>query len=314
MQGTKDDVAGPHARGDSPRPKNPLGAEVAHHLLCGARAPKGFEEKAHGVLNLLIGIEHQYLAARIVDVANRRTHPELAATSLVELAAEQTRAQQVELGLTHRPLQPEQQPIVEVPRVVDAVLVQDERFGERTDLEQAVPVGGIARQARDLQTHHDADSTEADIGDQALKAVALGGRRARQPKVLVDDDELLGAPAERLSSPLQIVLPRCALAIVVHLMERRLTNIQVCEPTQMVDGYLALYIHSTASSSPRLHARTIPARTMVNSARTEGGGVGRGSRGESCVSISRCRGAGGARAVSAPIQELMPRARNSTSP
>jgi hypothetical protein len=51
----------------------------------------------------------------------------------------------VQLGLAHRALQTEQQPIVEVGRVIETVLVADQRPGERGDLQQAVPVGVVAR-------------------------------------------------------------------------------------------------------------------------------------------------------------------------
>ena len=63
--------------------------------------------------------------------------------------------------------------------VVDAVLVEDQRVGQRADLQQPVPVGGVARQARDLQPEHDAGAPQADLGDQLLEAVAVD--RARPP-------------------------------------------------------------------------------------------------------------------------------------
>src|SRR2546426_3851331 len=51
------------------------------------------------------------------------------------------------LRLRHRPFQSEQQPVVELAGVVDAVLVEDQRLGERADLEQPVPVGVVAGEA-----------------------------------------------------------------------------------------------------------------------------------------------------------------------
>jgi len=93
------------------------------------------------------------------------------------------------------------------------------RVSESADLEQTVPVGGIPRQARDLQPHHHTDPTKADFGHHTLKATALSRRRAREPEILVDNDQLFGGPAERLSSPLEIILPRGALAMLAHLME-----------------------------------------------------------------------------------------------
>ena len=56
----------------------------------------------------------------------------------------------MQLRLAHRALETQQQTIVEVRRVVDAILVEDQRAGERRELEQAVPVGVVARQPRHL--------------------------------------------------------------------------------------------------------------------------------------------------------------------
>ena len=80
----------------------------------------------------------------------------------------------MELGFTHRALQPQQQPIVEMGGIIHAVFIENERVRERAQLEQAVPVRGIARQAGDFEPEHNAGAAEADLGHQALKALAVG--------------------------------------------------------------------------------------------------------------------------------------------
>jgi hypothetical protein len=107
----------------------------------------------------------------------------------------------VQLGFTHRALEAQEQAIVKVPRVVDAILVEDERLGEGADFQEPVPVRRIARQARHLQPHHEPHAAEADLGDEALKAIALDRRGARQPEVLVDHDDLIQRPAEGVGPP-----------------------------------------------------------------------------------------------------------------
>ena len=52
----------------------------------------------------------------------------------------------MKLRLTHRALESQEQAIVEVARIVDAVLVEDQRLGEGTDLQEPVPVRRIASQ------------------------------------------------------------------------------------------------------------------------------------------------------------------------
>jgi len=74
---------------------------------------------------------------------------------LGELAAAQPRADEVQLGLCHRAVEAEQEPVVELARVIEPVLIADERAGHRADLQQPVPVGVVAGQPGDLQAQHD---------------------------------------------------------------------------------------------------------------------------------------------------------------
>jgi hypothetical protein len=71
------------------------------------------------LLDLLVGIEHD-ASGRVVDEADWDAHLQLAAPRLVQPAANQSRAQDVELGLRHRALQAEKQSIVEMGGVVDS--------------------------------------------------------------------------------------------------------------------------------------------------------------------------------------------------
>ena len=61
---------------------------------------KGVEQEADGTLHLLVRIEHE-LAAGVEDHTQRCAHPQLAAARLVELSADQTRAQHMQLRLAH---------------------------------------------------------------------------------------------------------------------------------------------------------------------------------------------------------------------
>jgi len=71
-------------------------------------------------------------------------------------------------------IQAEQESVIKVCRVIDSILVENERAGQRTQLDQAVPVGGVSRQARDLQPHHQACLAEGDLADELLKPVPAG--------------------------------------------------------------------------------------------------------------------------------------------
>ena len=138
------------------------------------------EERAHGILHLDVGVEDD-VAAGVVDQAHRQLHLQLAAAGLGQLAADEAGPKHVQLRLAHGALQAEQKPVVEVSRVVQAVLVEDEGVREGADLEQPMPVGGAAGQAGDLQPQHQADLAQAHRGHELLEALPVAGRRPIGP-------------------------------------------------------------------------------------------------------------------------------------
>jgi hypothetical protein len=138
-------------------------------------------------------------------------------------------------------------------RVVDAVLVEDERVSEGADLEQAVPVPRAPGKTRDLETEHHADLSHADGRDEALKTFAIAAG-AREPEIAVDDDDLLEWPAKSEGPILQRILALGALGILEHLAQGALANIQVGETTEVAGGHLQMLFS--------VHAKHPLARTM----------------------------------------------------
>jgi hypothetical protein len=57
----------------------------------------------------------------------------------------------VQLGFGHGAFEAEEHPVVELVGVVEAVFVADQHAREGADLEQAVPVRVVARQAGDFE-------------------------------------------------------------------------------------------------------------------------------------------------------------------
>jgi len=64
-------------------------------------------------------------------------------------AAVETGSEHMQLGLAHRPLQPEQQTVVEQRRMIDAVGIPDQRVGKAGKIDEAMPVGVLLRASRD---------------------------------------------------------------------------------------------------------------------------------------------------------------------
>src|SRR5215468_8484372 len=88
-----------------------------------------------------------------------------------------------------------------------------------------MPVLARARQAAHLDTQHEADVVQADLGQEPLEPQpAFSGRRAAA-LVLVDDEDPLLRPAQRDRSLRQGVLKLLRLAIARDLLRSRLANV-----------------------------------------------------------------------------------------
>jgi hypothetical protein len=89
------------------------------------------------------------------DAAAWQPAAQLAAGGLVADPAVQPCPQDVQLDLGHGALHPQQQPVVEQRRMVDAVSVGDQRVGHPGQIQQPLPVGVVAGQPGALQRQHD---------------------------------------------------------------------------------------------------------------------------------------------------------------
>src|SRR5712692_5245845 len=100
-------------------------------------------------------------------------------------------------ALCFRSIQPEQEPVVEVCRIIDSILIENERASQRTQLEQPVPVGGVPSQTRNLQPHHQTCLAESNLADKLLKTVPSSRLRARFAKIAIEDVYAFERPSQR---------------------------------------------------------------------------------------------------------------------
>src|ERR1700756_5536045 len=96
-----------------------------------------------------------------------------------------------------------------------------------------MPVGGIARQARHLEAHHNPGAAQTHLGDKTLEPQAINRRRAGQAEVRVDYDHLINAPSKSDRALSQVVLALSALGILKQLSQRGLPDIQLGASFQM---------------------------------------------------------------------------------
>ena len=131
----------------------------------------------------------------------------------------------MQFGFAHGALQTKQQAIVEQRRMIDAIIVADERIGDAAEIEQAIPVRIVSRQTRDFQPEHDAHVGQRHLAGQASEPGALVGAGAGEPEIFIDDDHLLLGPAQLAGSIGQGVLAGGGFAIMLDLARRGLANV-----------------------------------------------------------------------------------------
>src|ERR1700753_1891113 len=103
-------------------------------------------------------------------IADRHGQEELATTSLLFERPQRALPKDRELQFAHRALHTQQQPIVWVARIVNAVLIHNDRADQAAELDQGMPVTPITRQSRHLNGKDCADPTFANCRQQPLKA------------------------------------------------------------------------------------------------------------------------------------------------
>ena len=161
---------------------------------------EALEDRADGAGDGLIRMKQDFAILFSPNEAHRQAAAQFPASGLVADAAVQTGTNDVQLRFAHRALQSEQQSIVEQRRMIDAIVVANESIGDAAELQQAIPIRVVPRQARNFQSEHDAHVGQRHFAGEASEAGALVGAGAGQPEIFIDDDHLLLGPTQ-LSRP-----------------------------------------------------------------------------------------------------------------
>ena len=173
---------------------------------------------------LFIGVEF-VPAVRRADIPDRRSLEDLPAADLVQQSLPHPPAQDVQLGLGHDPSEPEQEPVVVVDRVIQAVLITQQGAKHRAKLKQLVPVLARAGEPAHLQAEDQPDVIESDFCKEALKAESPFGCGPTLPLIVVDDEDPIGRPAE-LGGPVgEGVLTVGRFPVLGHLLGGGLADV-----------------------------------------------------------------------------------------
>ncbi len=170
------------------------------------------------------------------EIAGGHGHEELAPPRLLLERFLRTLAKQRQLHLAHRALHAEQQAIVGVAGIVEAILIDDQGADKTAELQQGMPIPAVARQPRSFVGDDCPHPSIADGGEQSLEARA-GDTGAGAAEIVVD--YLDAGPAQRTSAIGEPVLTAPALVIVENLVGRRLPNVDESRAREVFSRDLA---------------------------------------------------------------------------
>ena len=125
----------------------------------------------------------------------------------------------------HRPLEAEQQTVVEVARMVDPVGIAKQRVEEGTKLQEPIPVGAVPREPGHLITHDNADLPQPHVGGQSLEAFAACGMVCGPTLVVIDHGDLVFRPAQLMQAILKRTLVHGTLLVFHNLPRTRLAQV-----------------------------------------------------------------------------------------
>jgi hypothetical protein len=111
-----------------------MSREVPHHRRCRAEFLERFENQVDNGPDLLIGIERQ-LIRRMPYVSDRRQGEQFTPAGLIAPSPVQSISHGDQLEFTDRSLQAEQETIIGIIRVVDPILVGQDRTEHGTQFQ-----------------------------------------------------------------------------------------------------------------------------------------------------------------------------------
>ena len=133
-----------------------------------AKAPRGREpiqDQADDALHLLVGIELQF-AVRSDHVTRRDLAEPFAPPGAVEAAGLHPLLKLMQFDPSHEPLDGQDEAIVEVQRMVQAIEVGQQGIEGRTDLDQATAGLILADEAVELKAEYQSHVAQGDLREE----------------------------------------------------------------------------------------------------------------------------------------------------
>ena len=105
--------------------------------------------------------------------------PQFAACGFIANSTFESGAEDMKFCFRHDALQSEHQPIIKKRRMIETIAISDQSVGDAAEIEEAIPVSIVARQARDFEAEHDADMSRAQLPRSGVRSRNASPIRSR---------------------------------------------------------------------------------------------------------------------------------------
>ncbi len=205
--------------------------------------------------DLLVRVEGQF-AVGADHVAGRWLAEPFAAAGAAQPPGLHALLELMQLETSQEAFDGQDQTVVEVLRMIQAVLVCEQGVESGANLDQTAAGLVFAGQAVDLKAEHQADVAQGNFRQEPGEIIAAGGRRAGAALIAVEDANALGGPTPGAGVLLQVGLDLSGFAVALHLLGMRLTDIDDGPTFEMVSedlgGPLGGYAFSGSHRPPPL--------------------------------------------------------------
>lgn len=183
----------------------------------------------------------------VPDVPDQYADAQVASPSLGTGGIQHSGTKHPKFELADAALHAEQQPVIRLTRVIDAVEIDDPGVNEPAKLQQVVPVPAVARQAGSVEAQNRTDLPGAQPCHEPIEARARHCSAGGATEIIIDDFYI--AESVTPGDLDQLILTPAALLVGLHLAWGGLAHVD--------DGLAAQYRgRETVSARHRLAPRS----------------------------------------------------------
>jgi hypothetical protein len=187
------------------RQLNLLLPQVSQHPAYTPQSRELFENQAHYVLHLLVEIQLQATLGAENVAWWGLSHP-FAPPTAIQTPGLHALLKLMQLDSSHEAFDSQDQTIIEIMRMIQAVLIGQQGVKPSTELDQAATSFIFTGQTVNLKTEHQSNMIEGNLGQQPSKIVAAMRGEAGTPLIAVQHENAFLRP-----TPCQGTLPKIRL-------------------------------------------------------------------------------------------------------